>query len=235
MTRIDAAMIMAAGFGTRMGDLTRNRPKPLLPLQGRAMIEHGLGHLTDAGVSRVVVNLHYLGDQIRSYLADRTAPRIAFSEEQPEILDTGGGVVRALPLLGPDPFLVLNSDAVFIGPNPVDVLRAQWDAARWDAMMLMVPVERTIAYTRAGDFFVDPATGIPTRRGEAATAPHVYAGVQIARPEAFADAPDGPFSTNLIWDRLLARGRLASVLYPGRWVDVGTPDGLAEAEAALGA
>ncbi|MEM7210754.1 MAG: nucleotidyltransferase family protein [Pseudomonadota bacterium] len=234
-TAMDTAMVMAAGFGTRMGALTRTRPKPMLPLTGRPMIDLTLDHVADAGLSRAVVNLHYRGDQIREHLTGRERPQILFSEEQPEILDTGGGIVQALPLLGAGPFAVLNSDAVFVGPNPVEHLLRYWDPDRLDALMLMVPVEQTIAYTRQGDFFLDASSGVPLRRGDAERAPFVYAGAQIIRPEAFATAPEGPFSTNLIWNALLAESRLQAVAYPGKWIDVGTPEGLVEAEAALGA
>ena len=233
MTSINAAMVMAAGFGTRMGELTRDRPKPMLPLGGRPMIDHTLAHVREAGLTRAVVNLHYLGDQIRQHLGGHREPEILFSEEQPEILDTGGGIVQALPLLGSNPFAVLNSDAVFVGPNPLEQLLSAWRPDHMDALMLMVPVEQTVAYTRAGDFFLDPDTGVPDRRGDAARAPFVYGGVQIIRPEAFAEAPEGPFSTNVIWNALLSAKRLRAVSYPGRWVDVGTPEGLSKAEAAL--
>ena len=233
MSMPDTAMIMAAGYGTRMGALTQDRPKPMLPLAGRPMLDHVLDHVRDAGLNNAVVNLHYRGDQIRTHLSARTKPAIRFSDEQPEILDTGGGIVQALPMLGPNPFVVLNSDAVFVGPNPVELLLHKWQQTDAEALMLMVPVKQTIAYTRAGDFFLDPDTGIPTRRADAGAAPFVYAGAQIIRPEAFTNAPEGPFSTNLIWDDLLAQGRLRAVSYPGQWVDVGTPEGLALAEAAL--
>lgn len=230
---LNMAMIMAAGFGKRMGTLTLNTPKPMIQLQGRPMIEHTLDHVRGAGVENAVINLHYLGDQIRDHLSGCDSPHIRFSEEQPEILDTGGGVVQALPMLGKAPFCVLNSDAVFIGPNPLDVLKRNWDDEKSDALLLKIPKQRTIAYTREGDFFLDEATGIPARRGDAASAPFVYAGAQIIRPEAFLNAPEGPFSTNLIWNQLLAKRRLRSVVYPGQWIDVGTPEGLTQAEANL--
>ena len=229
----DTAMIMAAGFGTRMGDLTRHRPKPMLPLAGRPMLDHVLDQIQSAGLGTAVINLHYLGDQIRTHLAGRKTPAIRFSEEQPDILDTGGGIVQALPILGPNPFVVVNSDAVFVGPNPVGLLLHHWHEMQADALLLMVPRTQTIAYTRAGDFFVDQNTATPTRRGNADTAPFVYAGAQIITPDAFANAPAGAFSSNLIWNDLLARDRLRAIAYPGQWVDVGTPEGLALAEAAI--
>lgn len=232
MTEITSAMVLAAGYGTRMGALTKDRPKPLLPVGGQPMIDIALDLIVDAGVQSVVVNLHYFGDQIRSHLAERRDPKICFSPEDP-ILDTGGGVANALPLLGGDAFFTLNSDAIFAGPNPLASLMSAWDAAEMDALLLLVPIEQTRAYTRAGDFFVDPATGIPTRRGASKRAPFVYAGAQLIARHMFLDAPEGPFSMNIIWDDLLARGRVRTASYPGLWVDVGTPEGLAEADALL--
>ncbi|MEM7190109.1 MAG: nucleotidyltransferase family protein [Pseudomonadota bacterium] len=235
MTAPHSAMILAAGFGTRMGALTADQPKPLLPVAGRPLIDHALDHVAQAGLRRAIVNLHYRGDQIRAHLAGRKTPEIAFSDEQPQILDTGGGVVQAIPLLGDAPFVTCNSDAVFLGSNPLQVLLEAWDQSAHDALLLFVPVTQAIAYTRAGDFFVGEDGATPVRRGVAASAPFIFAGAQIIRPEVFENAPDGPFSMNLIWDRLLEDGRLAAVSYPGRWIDVGTPDGLAEADAALAA
>ena len=231
----DSAMILAAGFGTRMGALTRARPKPLLTVAGRALIDHALDAAVAAGVRRAVVNLHYLGGMIRAHLAGRTTPEIAFSEESPAILDTGGGVVHALPLLGPGAFFVLNSDALFAGRDPLAVLAGSWRPERMDALLLLVPGSRARAYTRAGDFFLDADGGPPRRRGAAPIAPLVFSGAQILTPRALDGEPDGPFSLNLVWDRLIGAGRLAAVTYPDAWVDVGTPEGLAEAERALAA
>lgn len=232
---VGTAMILAAGFGTRMGALTQHRPKPLLPVAGRALIDHALDLAAEAGIGRAVVNLHYRGDQIRAHLAGRATPSVAFSEERPDILDTGGGLVHALPLLGDDPFAVLNSDAVFAGPNPVRALAAAWDAARMDALLLLVPTGCARAYTRTGDFFLPAEGAAPARRGDAARAPFVFTGAQIVAPGALDGAPAGPFSLNLVWDRLLAAGRLSAVTWPGEWVDVGTPEGLEEAGRRLAA
>ena len=228
MSAPDTAMIMAAGFGTRMGALTANTPKPLLPVAGQALIDHALGYCDDVGVIRHVVNLHYLGDQIRAHLEGRGD--VAFSEEV-EILDTGGGVTQALPLLGNSAFYTLNSDAIFVGDPPLAPLAAAWRPGQMDALLLMVRREAAIGYTRAGDFFLHD--GRPARRGDAPSAPYIYAGAQIIRPGAFVGAPTGAFSTNLIWDRLNAAGRLAAVVYDGAWVDVGTPEGLRLADEAL--
>jgi len=223
-------MILAAGFGTRMRPLTDHCPKPLLKVVGRPMIDLALDRAMAAGVQRAVVNLHYLGHMIRAHLAGRTAPRVLFSEELPDILDTGGGIVQALPLLGSDPFYVINSDAVWAGQNPLDALAAAWDARRMDALLLLVPRARARGYTRPGDFFLDAEGATPTWRGEAEVAPIVYTGAAILAPGVFAGAPSGPFP---LWQALTDWSRVAAVTYPGEWVDVGTPAGLAEAEAAL--
>ena len=223
-------MILAAGRGTRMRPLTDHCPKPLLPINGRPMIDLVLDHAAAVGVRRAVVNLHYLGGMIRDHLAARAVPEIMFSDEQPEILETGGGIVKALPLLGPAPFYTINSDAVWVGPNPLEALAAAWDPMRMDALLLLVPRARARGYTRPGDFFLSNEGGTPVWRGEAETAPMVYTGAQIIAPGVFANAPRGPFP---LWDALAAWDRVAAVTYTGGWVDVGTPAGLAEAEAAL--
>lgn len=228
------AMILAAGFGTRMGALTATTPKPLLPVAGRALIDHALDYCVAAEVSQAVVNLHYQGDKIRAHLAVRSDLDIVFSDEQPQILDTGGGLVRALPLLGPEAFFVLNSDSLFAGPPPLTTLAKAWDPARMDALLLLVPRTETLAYTRPGDFFLAADGAAPIRRGTAEHAPYVFTGAQIVAPAAFQNTPAGPFSMNIVWDRLLAEGRLAAICTAGPWVDVGTPAGLEEAGRVLG-
>lgn len=231
--KIESAMVLAAGFGTRMRELTENCPKPLLAVAGRPLIDHALDVVAEAGISRAIVNLHYRGEQIRAHLAGRSRPEILFSEER-EILDTGGGVTKMLPSLGTWPFAVLNSDAVFKGPeNPIESLAAHWEPERMDGLMLLVPTARAHAYSRAGDFFLAADGARPERRGRAAEAPLVFTGVQILSPAAFTGAPSGAFSLNLIWDRLIADDRLAAVIWGGDWVDVGTPEGLRAADELL--
>lgn len=224
----DTAMILAAGLGTRMGALTRNRPKPLLPVAGRPLIDHALARAAEAGVARIVVNVHWCADQIRAHLAGRD---VAISDETDALLDTGGGVRRALPLLGPGPVYTVNSDAIWTGPAPLPALAAAWDPARHDALLLLVARADARAYTRPGDFHLSGDR--PARRGAAETAAHVFTGAQILRPQVLADFPEAPFSMNAVWDRLLAAGRLGAVVHRGGWVDVGTPEGLAEADALL--
>jgi MurNAc alpha-1-phosphate uridylyltransferase len=224
-----AAMVMAAGLGTRMRPLTDTPPKALLRVAGKPLVDHALEHLAAAGLSPVVVNAHHHAEQLKAHLAGRDA---RVSDESASLLDTGGGVRAALPMLGSAPFVVLNSDTIFLGPSPLEPLLACWNPPRMDALLLLVPRAAARAYTRPGDFFLDEK-GRPARRGQASEAPFVYAGAQIIKPEAFADTPTGTFSTNLVWDRLIEAGRLFAVVHEGGWVDVGTPAGLAAANDAL--
>lgn len=234
MTVPGAAMIFAAGFGTRMGALTRDRPKPLLPVGPTTLIDHTLDQVAEAGIGRAVVNLHYRGAMIRQHLAGRTRPAIAFSQEHPDILDTGGGLVHALEKLAAATVATVNADTVFVGANPFAILVRNWEPEVMDALLLLVPVTRTLGYSREGDFFLDGPGGVPVRRGAADRAPFVYAGAQIIKARALDEPPAGPFSLNVIWNRLLERGRLRAAIYPDGWVDVGTPEGLVLADRALG-
>lgn len=229
MRPLSRCMVMAAGLGARMGALTADRPKPLLKVAGRALIDHALDRAAEGGAEQVVVNLHYRAEMLRAHLAGRAG--VVFSDETGALLETGGGVRKALPLLGPAPFFVLNSDAVWTGAAPLPALARAWREEAMDAVLLLVRAEDARGYTRSGDFFVED--GAPVRRGDRPRAPYVYTGAQIIRPEAFADTPEGAFSTNLVWDRLLAAGRLGAVVHEGAWVDVGTPEGLEEAERAV--
>lgn len=231
---ISHAMILAAGFGTRMRHLTQHRPKPLIEVAGRAMIDRALDHLVVAGVPDAVVNLHHFGDQIRQHLEGRDDIRIRFSVEEPEILETGGGIVQALPHLGRGPFFAMNSDAVWSGPNPMLPMMNAWNPARMDALLLCVPKAMAKGYSRAGDFFLDGPGQPLRRRNEAASAPYVYTGLQIIKPECFDGLAPGKFSVNVVWNRLAAEGRgIHGVVYDGAWCDVGTPEGIGEAEGTL--
>lgn len=225
-------MLLAAGRGTRMGALTATRPKPLVEVGGRALIDLALDRLEGAGVRRAVVNLHYFGAMIRDHLAVRSEPEIVFSEEE-TLLETGGGVLRALPLLGPAPFFVMNADAVWSGADPLSALSGAWEGGRMGALLHLVRREDALGHQGPGDFFMD-GEGRLSRRGAAAAAPFVFTGAEIIGPETFAGAPGGAFSLNLVWDRLIAEGRLFGVVHEGRWADVGTPAGIALAEG-LGA
>lgn len=234
---LDVAMVLAAGLGTRMRPLTETTPKPLLRAGGTPLIDHALDRAVEIGVTRAVVNVHHLADQVRRHLSDRAAPRIDISDETAALLETGGGVKRALPLISRDAFLVVNSDNLWAAPRAFAPLPAAWDPARMDALLLLVRREETISHRGPGDFSLTPlegsAAGLLVRRGDAPSAPFVYTGAQILTARAFADAPDGAFSLNLVWDRLIATGRAFGVLCDGPWYDVGAPDGLAAADAAF--
>ncbi len=234
--RIDIAMVLAAGLGTRMRPLTANRPKPLVVLDGRTLLDRVLDKLHEAGISRAVVNVHYHADQIEQALAERRAPEIVFSNERDELLDTGGGVARALPLLGEHPFLIQNSDSVWIEgveSNLKRLIRA-WDPARMDSLMLLAPTHSSLGFDGLGDFSMS-TNGLLRRRSERQTAPFVFTGVSIAHPRLFADAPTGAFSLNNLWDRAIASKRLYGIRLEGLWMHIGTPEALAAAEEALAA
>jgi len=234
MVQISKAMIMAAGMGTRMRPLTDTMPKPLVPFAGKPLIDHVLDRLADAGIAEAVVNVHYLADMLEAHLASRRHPRIIISDEREALLDTGGGTKKALPLLGDDPIITFNSDSVWadeIGSNLASLMAA-WDPERMDALLMIADAARTIGYVGRGDFQMDEE-GLLARRDPSTTAPYMFAGVQIIKPGLFADGPDGPFSTNLIWDRLIEKGRLFGHRMSGVWMHVGAPDDLAEAEAFL--
>lgn len=225
-------MVLAAGLGTRMRHLTAERPKPLVEVAGRTLIDRTLDRLVETGVREAVVNLHYFPDMMRAHLAGRSAPAIRYSDETDALLETGGGVARALPLLGEEPFFAVNSDNIWMGDDPFRALSDGWDAGRMDALLLLVPREKAVGYTRAGDFSLDDA-GRLVRRGESADAPLVFSGAQILSPRLFDEAPDGAFSLNMQWNIAIAAGRAFGVVHPGRWCDVGTPEGVTLAEEAL--
>jgi len=227
---IKRAMVLAAGLGLRMRPLTLTRPKPLLTVAGRTLLDHGLDRLAAAGIETAVVNSHYLGEMIETHLANRSQPTIQLSPES-TILETGGGVKAALPYFAGEPFLVVNADILWLdGPVPAARrLAAAWNPALMDALLLLVPVERAHGYHGPGDYHLD-AEGRPQHRGNAKRAPLVFAGLHIVRPEAFAETPDGAFSARLIWDRAEATGRLYGLIHDGEWFHVGTPADLAATE-----
>jgi MurNAc alpha-1-phosphate uridylyltransferase len=228
---IDTAMILGAGLGTRMRPLTDIVPKPLIRLGGRALIDHALDRLEEAGITRVVVNVHYLGDQIEAHLKRRKSPQIFISDERGKLLDTGGGVANALPLLGEKPFLIHNADTAWIEGigGSLSRLIAAWDDGQMDSLMLLALAATSIGYDGHGDFNMDPA-GVLTRRGERQEAPFVFAGVSIAHPRMFKGAPKGAFSLNKLWDRGIAARRLHGSRLDGIWMHVGSPEALIEAE-----
>ncbi|MBY0225858.1 MAG: nucleotidyltransferase family protein [Hyphomicrobium sp.] len=227
-------MILGAGLGTRMRPLTDMVPKPLVRLGGRALIDHALDRLEEAGITRVVVNVHYLADQLEAHLKGRKSPQILISDERGKLLDTGGGVVNALPLIGDRPFLIHNADTAWIEGigGSLSRLMEAWDGERMDGLMLLALAATSIGYDGHGDFNMDPS-GVLTRRSERQEAPFVFAGVSIAHPRMFKGAPKGVFSLNKIWDRAIAARRLYGSRLDGVWMHVGTPDALAEAEQRL--
>lgn len=236
MTKLasDVAMVLAAGIGKRMRPLTATRPKPLVRVNGRALIDHSLDKLVEAGVSRAVVNVHYLPGQIEAHLAQRSAPAIAVSDEREALLETGGGMVKALPLIDADPFFCLNSDNVWLdGPqNVFAALSAAWDPAQMDALLLLVSHARAFNYAGRGDFHLDPLGRI-SRRKAGRVAPFIYTGIQIVSQRLLRDAPQGAFSTGVLWDRAIAEGRLYGISHNGLWFEVGAPEMIAPTEAAL--
>lgn len=230
------AMVLAAGLGERMRPLTDRMPKPLVPVAGKPLIDHVLDRLAAAGVERAVVNVHYLADMIERHLEGRTRPQIVISDERERLLNTGGGVVKALGAIGREPFFHVNSDTIWIDsvkPN-LERLAEAFDAATMDALLLLAPVSTSIGYPGRGDFAMAP-DGRLTKRGERDIAPFVYAGAAILRPELFKDPPAGAFSLTTLFQRAEAAGRLHGQRLEGVWMHVGTPEAIREAEAAIAA
>jgi MurNAc alpha-1-phosphate uridylyltransferase len=234
MTSIDRAMVLAAGLGTRMRPLTDTLPKPLVPVAGKALLDHVLDRLADAGVTQAVVNVHHMADAIETHLKGRTRPKIIISDERGELLDTGGGVVKALKLLGDAPFFHVNSDTIWIeGVTPnLGRLAAMFDSSEMDAVVLLAATATSIGYDGRGDFVMAP-DGRLKRRGEREVVPFVYAGAAVLSPALFVDAPKGAFSLNRMFDRAIDAGRLFGLRLEGTWMHVGTPAAIKAAEAAI--
>ncbi|WP_372674392.1 nucleotidyltransferase family protein [Aquicoccus sp.] len=220
----DAIMLFAAGFGTRMGALTAERPKPMIPVAGRPLIDHALDLVAPMNLARMVANLHYCPEPLIDHLDGRG---LAFSHETPDILDTGGGLRHALPLLGPGPVFTLNTDAVWRGPNPLSLLARAWNPDEMDALLICVPKPRAIGHAGPGDFLLDDSGRLSRGPG------HVYGGVQIVKTHLLHDIPERAFSLNRLWDRMARADRLFGLPYPGKWCDVGHPEGIALAERML--
>jgi N-acetyl-alpha-D-muramate 1-phosphate uridylyltransferase len=233
-TDITTAMVLAAGLGKRMQPLTDTMPKPLVPLNGRALLDHVLDRIADAGLKRAVINVHYLADQLEKHVSHRALPAISISDERDEILETGGGVVRALPLLGSQPFVIHNSDSVWIEPRASNIARLikAWDGTVMDSLMLLAPRVTSLGYDGHGDFGLS-ADGRLKRRAPGGEAPYVFAGVSIAHPRMFDGAKEERFSLNVLWDKAIERGRLFGLLLDGTWMHVGTVDALRDAERLI--
>lgn len=228
------AMVLAAGLGVRMRPLTDKMPKPLVPVAGRPLLDHVLDKLADAGVSEAVVNVHYLPDQIIDHTASRRRPRVIISDERDQVLGTGGGVVKALPLLGPEPFFHANADTLWIdGVRPnLARLAETFDPERMDILLLMAPTTSSIGYSGRGDYSMLPDGALRKRR-EHQVVPFVYAGVAIMSPSLFADAPSGEFSLTRMFDRANEQERLFGLRLDGVWMHVGTPDAVGAADEAF--
>ncbi|WP_052027143.1 nucleotidyltransferase family protein [Rhodovulum sp. PH10] len=228
------AMVLAAGLGTRMRPITEALPKPLVPVGGKPLVDHVLDHLSVAGVTTAVVNVHHFADQIERHLAGRKAPEIAISDEREELLGTGGGVRKALPLLGADPFFLVNADTLWIdGVTPNLVRMAQsFDPETMDAMLLMAATSTSVGYGGRGDYAMTP-DGRLRRRTEREVVPFVYAGVALIGPALFEGAPDGPFALTELFGRAEETGRLHGTRLEGVWMHVGTPEAVTAAERAI--
>jgi MurNAc alpha-1-phosphate uridylyltransferase len=230
------AMVMAAGLGKRMRPLTAMRPKPLVSVAGQTLIDHCLDHLKAAGVKKAVVNLHYLAAQLEAHLKNRAEGiEIVISDERKQLLETGGGVVKALPLIDADPFFVINADNFWVD-GPVDTLRllaSHWNEATMDALLLVIPHARANCHRGRGDFHMS-AAGALKRRKPNGVAPFVYTGIQMVSKRLFAgDVPEGPFSTNILWNRAIEAGRCFGAVHQGLWFDIGQPENIAMTEALL--
>ncbi len=228
------AMVLAAGLGLRMRPLTLDRPKALVEVRGRTLIDRTLDRLRAAGIRKVVVNLHHKANSLKRHLSERGDLDILYSDESEQLLETGGGVRKALGLLGDDPFLVLNSDVIWLDAQTASFQRmaAFWDDARMDALLMLHPTVSAIGYEGLGDFHLDPV-GRLIRREERHVAPLVFMGVQMLHPRVFRGSPEGAFSLNRIYDKAAEEGRLYGLRHEGLWMDVGSPAGLRAAELAL--
>ncbi|MBP1180658.1 nucleotidyltransferase family protein [Methylobacterium sp. PvR107] len=233
---VSRAFVLAAGLGKRMRPVTATMPKPLVEVAGKALLDHALDRVAEAGIGTAVVNVHYLADLIEGHLARRAeesgqGPATIVSDERAALLETGGGIRKALPLLGEAPFVVLNSDSFWLeGPaSNLSRLIGRWDADRMDCLLLVAPTATSLGYEGAGDFVMEP-DGRLGRRGERKVAPFIYAGVAILSPGLFAGTPEGAFSLNLLFDRAIEAGRLFGLRLDGQWLHVGTPEAIRAAE-----
>ncbi len=230
----DTAMVMAAGMGKRMRPLTASMPKPMVRVAGKPLIDHALDRLAEAGVARAVVNVHYLADALEAHVLARSAPRVVISDERTQLLETGGGLIKAQSQL-PDPFFCLNADNIWLdGPqNAFADLSARWDPEVMDALLLVVPHAQAENFVGKGDFHMD-ALGRLSRRQSGRIAPFIYTGIQLVSKRLLRDAPDGKFSTNILWSRAIEEGRLFGLSFTGLWYEVGTPQAIKPTEDALG-
>ena len=231
----ETAMIMAAGKGTRMMPLTAHRPKPLVEVAGSTLLDHVLGLLRDAGIGKIVVNVHYLADQIEAHLAAQATDfDVQISDERALLRDTGGGLVQAKDLIAGDPFFCINADNWFVpkGANPLVTMAQSWDPTRMDVLLLLVPTAQAGNTQGTGDFDLD-ADGRISRDGPKRPRPYVWTGMQLMAKSVIADPPEPVFSTNVFWDRAIAARRCYGLVFDGAWFDVGYPEAIGATEAAL--
>jgi MurNAc alpha-1-phosphate uridylyltransferase len=233
---IKTAMVLAAGLGKRMRPHSDRVPKPLVEVAGKPLIDHVLDRLAEAGIERAVVNVHYRAEAIEQHLAGRTRPRITISDEREQLLETGGGIVKALPLLGSEPFIAVNSDTLWIDSVRPNLIRLgdAFEPDRMDALLLVAPTANSIGYTGRGDFRMTASGGL-IRGGERDVVPFVYAGAAVLSPAMFADPPSGAFSLTRLFERAADAERLFGLRLEGVWMHVGTPEAIAEAEEAMAA
>ena len=237
MIEIRSGMALAAGLGTRMRPLTNDRPKALVEVGGKALLDWAIDRFQAAGVERVVINVHHFADAMEAHIgAHPSAAHLIVSDERDCVLETGGGVVKAQPELGADPFFVSNIDAIWVdqGESELDRMRGAWDADRMDVLLLLAPMQATLGFDGPGDFFLD-ATGHVAWRGEAASAPYAYAGVQILNPAILAGRSATRFSMADVWRELVPKGRVCGLVMKSFWMHVGDPGAVADAEARLAA
>ena len=228
------AMVLAAGLGKRMRPITDKIPKPLVEVYGKTLLDHGLDALVRSGIEEAAINVHYHADQIENYVANRRDLHITISDERDELLDSGGGIANALPLLGEDPFFLINADSFWVeGYRPnLSRMAEVWNPDQMDMMLLLAGMANAVGFGSKGDFIMDP-TGRLQRRGEKKIAPFAYAGAAIINPIVFNDAPNGAFSLNKQFDAALEQERLFGLRLEGLWLHVGTPDAIHEAEDAI--
>lgn len=235
MTKLvtDTAMVMAAGLGKRMRPLTATQPKPLVRVASKPLIDYALDRLAEAGIARAVVNVHYLADALEAHVVERDTPQIVISDERDELLETGGGLIKAREHLS-DPTFCLNADNIWLdGPrNAFADLSARWNPDEMDALLLVVPHVRARNFNGPGDFYMD-SLGLLSRRKPERVAPFIYTGIQLVSHRLLRDAPDGTFSTNILWNRAIEEGRLFGLAFTGQWFEVGTPQAIAPTEDAL--
>jgi MurNAc alpha-1-phosphate uridylyltransferase len=230
-----SAMVLAAGLGKRMRPLTATRPKPLVEVAGRTLLDRALDRVEKAGIATAIVNAHYFADQIDAAVAARPGPLVVrLSDERAQLLETGGGVTKALPLIDADPFFVINADNMWIdgSADTLRLLAQRWDAKTMDCLLLMVPLARAAGYEGRGDFHLDP-NGMASPRGEFRVAPFVYSGIQLLSKRLFDGETAEPFSVWRAWNKALAKNRLYGAVHQGLWFHVGTPASIGETEALL--